>query len=567
MKFAGIPERGGYSRKFVQFTPDEIERHISLYIFQGLNPSPRVTMKMKTQNMEPLQGCDAIAEAMGPNAEHRHREFRKYFCLQHPHKPCPSKTSHPTWKVDPFLRHLNLVFLQAMKLPENLSGDEQTRAFQGSSQFKSRIKFKRCGDGFQCDCLCSKGYTVCFYFRFQPPPKKYIDTGLSPLHSRMMFLFDQLKEKHHCVFMDNLYMSALFAKIAINGKNKVKIHGVTRNDKKGLPKCIGQIELSNEKMVQKYQNTIKVAKLEGDPAITNLIAISYYDSKPVYFLSTVINRINWITVEKKVFSKKFGQMIKMPFLRPNFVDKYNQDMNAVDRADQLRTNYEFGLNTRNTKWWWALFFWSFDVALVNSYICYKKWHLMHQLKPISHYRYREMVALAWINPDKYWPNRYGKQRSDAGTTRSVSTCSSSQTPSTGISTLSSGSSTITTRSSKNKNVHKKRKLARVFTENALDDGKFDLRLSLSAEAPHLCMPVHSKHSICQLHNWAGKRTRKQLLYCPDCRICLCVYCYKVFHTVANLKMIKSEINNETDRPLLLEIDNNASSSFDIITQV
>ena len=36
-----------------------------------------------------------------------------------------------------------------------------------------------------------------------------------------MFMFDQLKNQNHSVFMDNLYMSATFARHAIKSKNKV----------------------------------------------------------------------------------------------------------------------------------------------------------------------------------------------------------------------------------------------------------------------------------------------------------------------------------------------------------
>ena len=55
--------------------------------------------------------------------------------------------------------------------------------------------------------ICSNGYTYSFYFRYQPAPKKYVE-GYVPLHARVRFMIDQLKNKNRCVFMDNLYMSA-----------------------------------------------------------------------------------------------------------------------------------------------------------------------------------------------------------------------------------------------------------------------------------------------------------------------------------------------------------------------
>lgn len=58
----------------------------------------------------------------------------------------------------------------------------------------------------------------------------------------------QLKSKHHCLFMDNLYMSAMFACRLVSCEKKVKIHGVSRQNAKGIPMCVHQYEVSDEKI-------------------------------------------------------------------------------------------------------------------------------------------------------------------------------------------------------------------------------------------------------------------------------------------------------------------------------
>ena len=63
-----------------------------------------------------------------------------------------------------------------------------------------------------------------------------------------------------------------------------------------------------------------MAILEGDSIIEDLIAISFYDSKPVYFLSSTISEIKWNTVSKKILSKNLDKKLFLQFLRPNFVD-------------------------------------------------------------------------------------------------------------------------------------------------------------------------------------------------------------------------------------------------------
>ena len=62
----------------------------------------------------------------------------------------------------------------------------------------------------------------------------------------MGFLLDQLKHKYHAVFMDNLYMPALFARRVMANEKRVKIHGVTRCEGRGIPSCIKQFPVKDE---------------------------------------------------------------------------------------------------------------------------------------------------------------------------------------------------------------------------------------------------------------------------------------------------------------------------------
>ena len=98
--------------------------------------------------------------------------------------------------------------------------DEQTTWFQGRNPRKLRITYKKEGNGFQCDALCDDGYTFKFYFRHDPPPVKYTSAGLSPLHARLMALFDDVTDEYHGCGVDKLYMSAKFFRDAYNHTKK-----------------------------------------------------------------------------------------------------------------------------------------------------------------------------------------------------------------------------------------------------------------------------------------------------------------------------------------------------------
>ena len=103
------------------------------------------------------------------------------------------------------------------------------------------------------------------------------------------------------------------------------------------------------------RHTIKVAVLEGDTAIDDLVPILYYNSKPIYFLSTVVHDVSWKSYAKRIYSKLENKKVTKSFLCPNFVDLYNYDMNSVDRADPLRMNYNMGEGLRFMKWWFSIF--------------------------------------------------------------------------------------------------------------------------------------------------------------------------------------------------------------------
>ena len=52
LDFAGNKEFGGFLYKFVPFTLREIEQYLAMYMIQGLNPSPQLKLKSKSQSVE-----------------------------------------------------------------------------------------------------------------------------------------------------------------------------------------------------------------------------------------------------------------------------------------------------------------------------------------------------------------------------------------------------------------------------------------------------------------------------------------------------------------------------------
>ena len=78
-------------------------------------------------------------------------------------------------------------------------------------------------------------------------------------------------------------MSTLFARRVIVSYQCVKIYVITCKEGREVPACMRQFEVKDEKILEAVRNPVQVAVLGGDKRIDNLVAISFYDSRLVYF--------------------------------------------------------------------------------------------------------------------------------------------------------------------------------------------------------------------------------------------------------------------------------------------
>ena len=287
-------------RDLKPFTCEEIRRHLGIYILQGIVPSPRVELKFASQSYDPIYGNDFAHNSFGTNAVRRHRHFKAFFAVQNPMIETPDRRNFPNWKVRPLINWINCVGPLVYKPGMSISVDEMTMRFKGKHKDKLRITYKKEGDGFQADALCDDGFTLQVHMSNDPAPKKYLKHGLSPLHARVMSLFDVLEENYHQCAMDNLYNSAAHCRAAFNHKRKVLCHGVARKGNRGIPACVAQKEMVSRKDQLKVRGTVKAAVLDGDEGCPNLIASSVHDTKPVHYLSMISEEVKWIEKERSL---------------------------------------------------------------------------------------------------------------------------------------------------------------------------------------------------------------------------------------------------------------------------
>lgn len=531
----------GGKDSFTPFSLEELMKHVGLYFLHGLSRSPQIEMKFRSQSEDPVNGNDFVHNAFGSKStvsRDNHRRFKKYFSSQDPNKPVPSRDDAPNWKVQPLLTHMMNVSKAAFHIGRDVSCDEQTIGFQGNHRDKQRITYKKEGDGFLADCICSKGYTYAFHFRHQQASEKIMKSGsCSPLHARVLGLISQLPHKYYTLGMDNLYMSAKFCRLAFSMDQRVMVHGVTRPSLRGIPSIIKQDEVTTKSNLEKVRNTVKVAVLKGDEVIKDLVAVSIYDTKPVYLLSNACERVEWVSKEKKVFDSNQNKMFPLKFHRLNVIDFYNFNMGNVDQADQLRNHYRIDSSWhRNRKWWWAVWWWGVQVLLTNSYVAYKSYHFIHDSKEVkTHYEYIKDIALAWVNRDTYWP----KEKEFV-----------SSQDSNGIMSPDDGIAFTRARKRLHEEISSSSssKICSRVSDKALDPHRGALSCRLNTTVQHFPQKPNSKSKRCALHRWArgktGKEIQANVMMCGHCRVQLCIECFSLFHREAFLTKKKVDASVE-----------------------
>ena len=202
-----------------------------------------------------------------------------------------------------------------------------------------------------------------------PAPEDWVSRNFSPTHSQILFMFEQLRGSNFTCGLDNLFISAKFARAALSEiDQKVMIHGVCRTDSRGLPECVLMTAETTDARAKQRRGEVKAAVLKDAEKMKDMVAFSVYDTKPVHFISTAAKSLKWIPIKRKVWDVNSGKMVEIKFLRTELQNDYNHKMNDVDISDQLRKVYCFNRWVRNRKWWWALFMWGLGVIVVNAYV-------------------------------------------------------------------------------------------------------------------------------------------------------------------------------------------------------
>ena len=208
------------------------------------------------------------------------------------------------------------------------------------------------------------------------------------------------------------------------------LHGVVREKGRGVPVCLYEKKETTKLTVAKEKWTLKVSTHKEDAEIPSIVALSLYNSKLFYFMSNACEEVKWKQTTRQVWHRDLQKILEMPFFRLNLILDYNNGMNDVDLADQVRNMYQWYLFMRKRKLWWAIIMQCLQMLQDNAYVLYIEYMTMHQLKAITHFELNRKICLAWIYSENYWPQKkraYQHQArsgdSTSSTTQSTNTVS------------------------------------------------------------------------------------------------------------------------------------------------
>ena len=268
---------------------------------------------------------------------------------------------------------------------------------------------------------------------------------------------------------------------------------------------------------EKVRGTVKGALLVGDPEVPDLVAILVYNTKPVNFMSMCCKTVQWVKKTFKVYDKKTNKSKNSTFLWLNINDLYNKEMGNVDIADQIRGAYRIDKWMRKYKWWYAIFWWGFQVLMVNSYVLYKSHMNKHGLKPLSHYEFNKFISRVYITGENASKKLKRERDNDASIGNSTSTSS----------------------------IKKIR-----FTDSSLHPLTGELRGRCDHQSKRHWPKPCQKNDYCQLHHWVCTSVNKMQVYknsvhCADCNVNLCSgYCFEKFHDTWDLVGEREDIEKK-----------------------
>ncbi|RKL08293.1 hypothetical protein BFJ70_g16809, partial [Fusarium oxysporum] len=267
--------------------------------------------------------------------------------------------------VDKWSEHIQRVSLDLWTPGTNLAVDECMTRFTGRSYETTKVPNKPTPLGFKSWVAAQKGFFL--QWIWHQPKKRYgpvalvkkkdpiqlsrqlrsqrrrgLYTPLNPTQSVVVALVNKLPKARYHVFIDNLFSSAnLFTHLRRLG------HGATGTARRncGIYKPFVQLKVDDTA----GRNLLRFGEVRKAPTVDHKVnQIAWKDNSLVLFLTSVFKgdelvkrkrkRPNTMEARARPIQRFFGDEAVKDFNIPLVAAIYNDEMNHVDRGDQLRAS-------------------------------------------------------------------------------------------------------------------------------------------------------------------------------------------------------------------------------------
>ena len=325
--------------------PMQLNTFFALNFIMGINKLPHIKWYW---SRHPCFGGPAIfcAKVMSRN---KWMNIMKCLRFTHPEEVVPNK---PQTRVEPFLDKLREKCRAAIYPGINISIDEALILFKGRLHFRQFIRTKRNRFGIKVFVMCPgdgkwQGYSYDFEVYYGEGTNFFTADSPGNLSKSeeivVRLLMDLLGQGRH-VITDNWYTSLRLAHFLL--EHETDITG-TINPLRGVPPALREVPLRKKGSAFMRSGDILLCK--------------YEDRKTMYSLTTRY-QAEIVEKTKKYFS---GQTF---FKLPYQLDRYNDFMGSVDKADQVLQPYSW--KRKSLAWFKKLCLHFIDRMLFNSFIVY-----------------------------------------------------------------------------------------------------------------------------------------------------------------------------------------------------
>lgn len=377
-----LQNSGGNPNSFMPTNSTEIKVFLGINLLMGLKhlPSMRDYWSSRRELRDPF-----ISSCMSRD--------RFIWILKNIHlndnslQPKPSEDNFDKlYKIRPLLDILSDTFISSYKPSKNQAIDESMIKFKGRSSLRQYMPMKPIKRGYKVWIRADESGYVC---RFQIYTGKVSDIAEKSLGFRVTKdLTKDLIGKGHNLYFDNFFNSMPLQRYLQD--NVIYACGTARKGRKDTP-----TDVKEDKDLERGQSDWRISK-------DGIVFLKWKDRKGVLFLSNHHNPTILGTVSRKMKDGSTEE-ISCPIL----VKDYNSNMGFVDKMDMLKSIYE--VSRKSKKWWHRIFFYFLDIALVNSFILFKK---RSEGKTLNLKIFRLSVILGLIGAKPDMPQR-GRKRDSA----------------------------------------------------------------------------------------------------------------------------------------------------------